>query len=86
MLQWVAIFSSRELSWPWDQTWVSWIAGRFSTIWAAREATREAKVGSDKYVILDFLNHSGVQNPDASELHFTWPWLKVAVSIREQTN
>ena len=38
ILQWVAIFFSRGSSQPRDQTWVSWIAGRFFTIWATREA------------------------------------------------
>ena len=36
--EWVAISSSRGSSWPKDWTWVSCIAGRFSTIWATREA------------------------------------------------
>ena len=31
---WVAIFYSRECSWPRDWTWVSYIAGEFFTIWA----------------------------------------------------
>jgi len=38
ILQWVAIFFSRGSAQPRDQTWVSWIAGRFFTIWATREA------------------------------------------------
>ena len=37
-LEWVAISFSKESSWPRDQTWVSLIAGRCSTIWATREA------------------------------------------------
>ena len=38
MLEWVAISFSRACSRPKDQTWVSYIAGRFFTIWATREA------------------------------------------------
>ena len=37
-LQWVAIPFSRASSWPRYQTRVSYIAGRFFTIWAIREA------------------------------------------------
>ena len=33
ILEWVAIPFSEGSSWPWDQTWVSWIAGKFFTIW-----------------------------------------------------
>ena len=38
ILEWVAIPFSRGFSWPRDWTQVSCIAGRFFTIWAAREA------------------------------------------------
>ena len=38
-LEWVAIPSSTGSSWPRDQTCVSYIAGRFFTIWAIREVT-----------------------------------------------
>ena len=34
MLEWVAISFSRRSSWPRDRTWVSYIAGKFLTIWA----------------------------------------------------
>ena len=34
ILEWVAVSFSRESSWSQDQTQVSWIAGRFFTIWA----------------------------------------------------
>ena len=36
--EWVAVPFSRGSSWPWDQTLVSYIAGRFFTVWAIREA------------------------------------------------
>ena len=43
ILEWVAIFFSRGFSQPrvfepWVRTWVSYIAGRFFTIWATRKA------------------------------------------------
>ena len=38
ILEWTAISFSRGSFFPRDQTWVSCIAGRFFTIWAAREA------------------------------------------------
>ena len=38
ILEWVAIPTSGESSWPRDQTQVSWTAGRFFTAWATREA------------------------------------------------
>ena len=38
ILKWVAIPFSRGSSQPRDRTWVSHIAGRFFTIWVAREA------------------------------------------------
>ena len=37
MLQWIAIPFSTGSSWPRDWTWVSYIAGRFFTIWATWE-------------------------------------------------
>ena len=36
ILEWVAIFSSRDSSWPRNWTWTSCIAGRFFTLWATR--------------------------------------------------
>ena len=41
ILEWVAYPFSRGSSWPRNQTGVSWIAGRFFTSWATREAFRE---------------------------------------------
>ena len=37
ILEWVAILFSRRSPWPRDQTRVSCMSGRFSTIWATRE-------------------------------------------------
>ena len=39
ILEWVAISFSRGSSQPRDWTQVSWIAGRFFTVWATREAS-----------------------------------------------
>ena len=38
--EWVAIPFSRRSSWPRDWTWTSCTAGRFSTVWAMKEASR----------------------------------------------
>ena len=38
ILEWVAMPSSRESSWPRDKTRISCIAGRFFTFWATSEA------------------------------------------------
>ena len=38
ILEWVPIPLSRGSSWPSSQTWVSWVAYSFSTVWATREA------------------------------------------------
>ena len=38
ILKWVGIPFSRGSSWLRDRTWVSCTAGRFSTVWATREA------------------------------------------------
>ena len=39
ILEWFAIPFSRESSQPRDRTWVSYIAGRFFTVWPTREAS-----------------------------------------------
>ena len=41
ILEWVAIPFSRGSSQPRDGTWISYIAGRFFTVWATREAHTE---------------------------------------------
>ena len=38
ILEWVVMPSSRESFWPRDQTQVSYVIGRFFTVWATREA------------------------------------------------
>jgi len=42
--EWVATSFSRWSSQPRDQTWVSWIAGRFFTVWAIREALKSTQI------------------------------------------
>ena len=46
ILEWVTIPFSRGSSWPKDQTWVSYIADKFFTIWATREAMPGTKQSS----------------------------------------
>ena len=41
ILEWIAISFSRESSQLRDQIWVSCIADRFFTVWAAREAQND---------------------------------------------
>ena len=41
ILEWVVTPFSRRSSWPRDRTWVSCIAGRFTTVWATREAVED---------------------------------------------
>ena len=47
ILEWVAIPFSRGSSQARDQTQDSWVAGRFFTIWATREAQSEPKGGQN---------------------------------------
>ena len=44
ILEWVAIPFSRGSSWPRDQTWVSYIAGKCFTIWDTKEPKSAGKV------------------------------------------
>ena len=48
ILEWVAIPFSRGSSQPTDRTWVSCIAARFFTFWAAREAHENQYIGLNK--------------------------------------
>ena len=43
VLEWIAISFSKGSSWPSDWTRVSYVAGRFLTNWATREAAAAAK-------------------------------------------
>ena len=46
ILEWVAIPFSKGSSQPRDRTWVSHIAGRFFTIWDAREDPKKIAVSN----------------------------------------
>ena len=48
-LDWVAVAFSRRSSQPRDQTWVSYITGRFFTIWATRETRAHSKCSINKW-------------------------------------
>ena len=49
ILEWVAISLSRGSSPPRDWTRVSWIAGRFFTIWATKESLKKKKKEKSKH-------------------------------------
>ena len=46
ILEWVAMPSSRRSSQPRDRTQVSFIAGKFFTVWASQETQKNTEVGS----------------------------------------
>ena len=50
VLMWVGTLFSREFSWPRDWTQVSFIAGRFLTIWATREAQQGKRIHNFLYI------------------------------------
>ena len=54
ILEWVAISYSRGFSWPRDCTRVSYIAGRFFTVWATELSYYQA------YLLLDIYLHTEV--------------------------
>ena len=69
ILEWFAIYFSRWSSPPRDQTWVSWVAGRFFTNWATSGAQsmehpfnhlRKATMSPSPCLF------SGINNPDAT--------------------
>ena len=67
---WVAISSSRGSSLPRDQTQVSYLAGRFFTIWATREA---------QLLLERCLNHCVIfpiqqQVPAGASFQLAWWW------------
>ena len=55
LLAWVAIPFPRGSSWPRDWTLISWIAGRFFTVWATREAPTQPKGEHFVYLIVVYL-------------------------------
>ena len=48
VLEGVDISFCRGSSWPWDQTWVSHIAGRRFTVWATREVKKYTSKDKNK--------------------------------------
>ena len=52
ILEWTAISFSRGSSPPRDRTWVSYIAGRFFSVWATREAPYIWKVKVKLYFLI----------------------------------
>ena len=61
MLEWVTMPSFRGCSQPRDQTQVSWIAGRFFTVWAIREAPISGRAWYKyKILIWDFFSRGFV--------------------------
>ena len=63
ILDWVAIPFSRRSSQPRDWTQVSWIAGRFFTIWDTREAPYMFTESESRSVMSDSLQHHGLYSP-----------------------
>ena len=55
ILEWIAISFSRGSSPPRDRTWVSWIAGRFFSVWVTREAPNLVYLFFQKYVFIYFI-------------------------------
>ena len=49
----VAIPFSMGFSWPRDQTWVSYIAGRFFTIWATRKSKKQDNHDTSVWIIIE---------------------------------
>ena len=54
ILEWIAIPLSWGSSWPRDQTWISYISGRFFTTWATREAVSPQLIPSE-FVTLNWV-------------------------------
>ena len=63
ILEWVAISFSRGSSWPRDGTQVFWIAGRFFTVWATREAQNVPSHPSDSFSFLPYIQPDSISQP-----------------------
>ena len=59
ILEWIAISFSRGSSPPRARTWVSWIAGKFFTIWVTREAPNLVYLFLQILYIFISFGHSG---------------------------
>ena len=67
ILEWIAIPFSRGSSWPVDQTQLSCIAGRFFTVWVAREASKDIKCACS-------ISHVQLCNPMVEPTRLLCPW------------
>ena len=92
VLEWVAISFSRGSSWPRDQTYDSWIAGRFFIIWATRRV-REREVSFMPVKFTDGWNCANINRNEHkrrrrlqmknSELHFGYNRLKFSEGLQK---
>ena len=65
ILEWVAISFSRGSSWPRDQTCISYIKGRFFTLWATKEARLFSfSLENSKTLLFSFAGDSSVNLGD----------------------
>ena len=62
ILEWIAIPISRESSLSRDWTWVSCMAGRFSTIWVTKEAIQFSSLQFSRSVMSDIWRPHGLQH------------------------
>ena len=64
ILELVATTFSRGYSWPWDQTWIFCVAGRFFTVWATKEVLKRLESESESHsVTSDSLRPNGLYSP-----------------------
>ena len=95
ILEWVAISFSRGSSWPRDWTCVSWIAGRFLTIWATREATPKAVCQFQGWILQalqppsshtsEILTDAMLRIPSHMEMISKVLWTRTQASTNSQT-
>ena len=85
ILDWVAIPFSRGSSQPKDQTWVSCIAGRFFTVWAAREApcdlTNVYRAVHRHWMAADLVTEGGAPWTFKRKYHFVW-WVIKSIFVQ----
>ena len=81
ILEWVAISFSKGSLWPRDQTWVSWIASEYFTVWPTREASifpRERKK-NQQHCIKD----SNIMDCSIAKLEGAWQWRNAFKILKE---
>ena len=87
ILEWVAISFSRGSSWPRDWTPVSFIAGRFFTVWATR-VSRKGKVWTQiatPQMKLILYHTSQKYKAEETEIFFLWFFFSQLESKRTET-